>query len=702
MEGILARLKLTPELIRRNQTTNRSRGQKINLSQKNRMAQNRFWLYGGIFLLFVFIALATMFVSLRYTKQSASYLEMIGRMQIYNQNLTNASQQALLGNEIAFVQLQDSKNYLNQFSALLKTESKYHETLPASMHVALSDELLDEYQRVWRIKENKIGLLINSRDVLINVAGIANDINIASIRLQELFYELSVQMEQLGGLSKEVMITKLIGMLARSLTKSVNTLLSGEFVISDITEQLTKEREQLLVLLKALSDGDGELGIAALKDKSVLEKLVQIQVFSKAIDDQVRVIQKQAPEVVAAKLALHDSFKINEVLLSTLDKLKNKIEEQEASAKTWQDLVFYLSIGLVLGSLIIFGRAFSDYLQRQKAIGEREVESAQKAILRLLDEMGALSEGNLTVRAAVTEDITGAIADSINYTVEELQKLVVQINQAGTNVNEVSSQAQRVSTQLLAATHNQSRQIEETTVSVLGMAESINTVASAAEEGASVAKHSLTAAEKGAIAVRDAIMGMNEIRTSIQETAKRIKRLGESSQEIGEIIALISDITEQTNVLALNAAIQAASAGEAGKGFSVIAQEVQRLAEHSAESTKQISSLVRAIQGDTKETIAAMERSTYGVVEGTKRANATGEALEEIEEIANRLAQLVAKIFDATQIQTKSVDKVTKNMENILAITRQTNDGTSQNAKLVKQISGFASELKASVAKFKV
>ena len=702
MEGILARLKLTPELIRKNQTTNRSRGQKINLSQKNRMAQNRFWLYGGIFLIFVFIALATMFVSLRYTKQSASYLEMIGRMQIYNQNLTNASQQALLGNEIAFVQLQDSKNYLNQFSELLRGENKYPETLPTSMHVALSDELLDEYQRVWRIKENKIGLLINSRDVLINVAGIANDINIASIRLQELLYELSVQMEQLGGLSKEVMITKLIGMLARSLTKSVNTLLSGEFVISDITEQLTKEREQLLVLLKALSDGDSELGIPALKDKRVLEKLVPIQALSKAIDDQVRIIQKQAPEVIAAKLALHDSFKINEVLLSTLDKLKSKIEEQEVSAKTWQDLVFYLSIGLVLGSLIIFGRTFSDYLQRQKAVGEREVESAQKAILRLLDEMGALSEGNLTVRAAVTEDITGAIADSINYTVEELQKLVVQINQAGTNVNEVSSQAQRVSTQLLAATHSQSRQIEEATVSVLSMAESINTVASAAEEGANVAKHSLTAAEKGAIAVRDAIMGMNEIRTSIQETAKRIKRLGESSQEIGEIIALISDITEQTNVLALNAAIQAASAGEAGKGFSVIAQEVQRLAEHSAESTKQISSLVRAIQGDTKETIAAMERSTYGVVEGTKRANATGEALEEIEEIANRLAQLVAKIFDATQIQTKSVDKVTKNMENILAITRQTNDGTSQNAKLVKQISGFASELKASVAKFKV
>lgn len=702
MEGILSRLKLTPELIRKSQTTTSTRGRKINLSQKNRLIQNRFWLYGSLFLLFVFVALTTMFVSLQYTKQSSSYLDILGRMQVHNQNLTRASQQALLGNEIAFVQLQDSKNYLNQFSALLMSGEKYRDVLPALVRVTLSDELLDEYQRVWQIKESKIGLLINSRDVLINVAGISNDINIASIRLQELLYELSIQMEQLSGLSKEIMIAKLISVLARSLTKSVNTLLSGEFVISDITEQLTKEREQLLTLLKALSDGDSELGIAALKNKSVLERFVQIQAISKAIDDQVRVIQKQAPEVIAAKLALHDSFKTNEVLLNTLDKLKHKVEEQETSAKTWQNLIFYVSIGLVLGSLIIFARAFSDYLQRQKALGEKEIESTQKAILRLLDEMGALSEGNLTVRAAVTEDITGAIADSINYTVEELQKLVIQINQAGTNVNEVAFQAQQASAQLLDATQNQSRQIEETTISVLGMAESINTVASSAEEGANVARYSLTAAEKGAIAVRDAIIGMNEIRTSIQETGKRIKRLGESSQEIGEIVALISDITEQTNVLALNAAIQAASAGEAGKGFSVIAQEVQRLAEHSAEATKQIGSLVRAIQGDTKETIAAMERSTNGVVEGTKRANATGEALEEIEEIANRLAQLVAKIFDATQLQTKSVNKVTKNMENILSITRQTNDGTSQNAKLVKQISGFASELKASVAKFKV
>lgn len=702
MEGILSRLKLTPELIKKSQTVNRTRGRKINLSQKNRLIQNRFWLYGSLFLLFVFVALATMFVSLQYTKQSAFYLDALGRMQIYNQNLTRASQQALVGNEIAFVQLQDSKNYLNQASALLSSGGKYREMLPASMQVSLSDELLDEYQRVWQIRESKIGLLINSRDVLISVAGISNDINIVSIRLQELLYELSLQMEQLGGLSKEVMITKLISVLARSLTKSVNTLLSGEFVISDMTEQLTKEREQLVNLFKALSDGDSELGIAALKNKSVLEKFAQIQTLSRAIDDQVRVIQKQAPEVIAAKLALHDSVKTNEVLLNTLDKLKNKVEEQETSAKTWQNLIFYVSIGLVLGSLIIFARAFSDHLQRQKALGEKEVESTQKAILRLLDEMGALSEGNLTVRAAVTEDITGAIADSINYTVEELQKLVVQINQAGTKVNEVASQAQQVSTQLLDATQSQSRQIEDSTISVLGMAESINTVASAAEEGANVAKHSLTAAGKGATAVRDAIIGMNEIRTSIQETGKRIKRLGESSQEIGEIVALISDITEQTNVLALNAAIQAASAGEAGKGFSVIAQEVQRLAEHSAEATKQIGMLVRAIQGDTKETIAAMERSTNGVVEGTKRANATGEALEEIEEIANRLAQLVAKIFDATQLQTKSVSKVAKNMENILAITRQTNDGTSQNATLVKQISGFASELKASVAKFKV
>jgi len=308
----------------------------------------------------------------------------------------------------------------------------------------------------------------------------------------------------------------------------------------------------------------------------------------------------------------------------------------------------------------------------------------------------------LTVRTDITNETTGAIADAINCTIEELHTLVEQVNQAGALVVKASNQAQYVSTELLSAAQHQSTKIEETTLAVLGMAESISEVSNLATESAKVAEQSLTTAERGGIAVRDSIAGMNEIRLYIQDTSKRIKRLGESSQEIGEIIALISDITDQTNVLALNAALQASAAGEAGRGFSVIAQEVQRLAERSTEASKQISELIMTIQGDTQDAIAAMERSTLGVAQGAQRSDAAGRALEEIEQVSKQLAQRVTHIFDVTNMQTRAAHQVVANMEDILHITRKNTEGTRKTTTSIKQIAGFSSELKASVSNFKV
>ena len=245
--------------------------------------------------------------------------------------------------------------------------------------------------------------------------------------------------------------------------------------------------------------------------------------------------------------------------------------------------------------------------------------------------MGDLADGDLTMRAQVTEDITGAIADSMNYTIDELRTLVTGVNNAAIQVTQKTAQAQSISAELLGAAERQSKEIEETTAQVLQVSRSISEVSTTAEEGARVAQRSLAAADKGRAAVQNSISGMNDIREQIQETSKRIKRLGESSQEIGEIVELISDITEQTNVLALNAAIQAASAGEAGRGFSVVAEEVQRLAERSGEATKQIGAIVKTIQADTQDAVAAMEKSTQGVVEGAKLSDAAGQALSEID-----------------------------------------------------------------------
>ena len=364
---------------------------------------------------------------------------------------------------------------------------------------------------------------------------------------------------------------------------------------------------------------------------------------------------------------------------------------------------------LVIGGIALMVKVYIDDNRRQAEESERQRQEAarvnqsnQDAILRLMNEMGGLADGDLTVTATVSEDITGAIADSVNYTVEELRVLVGRINKAAAQVAGATDVARETSTRLLAATEKQSKEILDTSSSVLSMARAINQVSGSAAESANVARQSLAAAQKGTAAVQNSISGMSEIREQIQDTAKRIKRLGESSQEIGEIVELITDITEQTNVLALNAAIQAASAGEAGRGFTVVAEEVQRLSERSAEATKQIGAIGKTIQTDTQEAVAAMEKSTQGVVEGAKLSDNAGQALTEIGQVSTRLAELIEGIAGTTQQQAKTAGAVATNMQDILAVTKQTSEGMQQTAVSIGQLSDLAQELKGSVSNFKI
>lgn len=363
--------------------------------------------------------------------------------------------------------------------------------------------------------------------------------------------------------------------------------------------------------------------------------------------------------------------------------------------------LLFLGLGLVL-FMYFYGKkltAQSMALTNQLA---KEGQDNQEAVLQLLDEMGDLADGDLTVKAQVRDSITGAIADSINYTIDNLRDLVVGINHATEQVTSATSVAYGTSAQLLTAAETQSEQIMQTTDAVTDMTRSILQVSSNAAQASEVAQRSLHAATQGSQAVQNTISGMNDIRTQIQETSKRIKRLGESSQEISEIVELISDITEQTNILALNAAIQAASAGEAGRGFTVVAEEVQRLAERSSEATKQISAIVKTIQTDTHGAVVAMERSTEGVVEGARVADAAGQALTEIESVTNNLARLIQSISTATNAQSESATTVANNMQLIQEITTQTTEGTQLTADSVGQLTSLAEELRSSVAGFKL
>jgi len=341
-------------------------------------------------------------------------------------------------------------------------------------------------------------------------------------------------------------------------------------------------------------------------------------------------------------------------------------------------------------------------IDRQRRLSEEERNHTQAAILRLMNEMGDLADGDLTIRTTVSEDITGAIADSVNYTIEELAALVSRINDAAGRVTTATQAAQHTSAELLNATERQSHQIEDAGATVQNMAQQMITASERALHTAQVARRSLESARKGADSVENTIRGMNAIREKIQETSKRIKRLGESSQEIGEIVELISDITEQTNVLALNAAIQAASAGDAGRGFTVVAEEVQRLAERSAEATKQIAAIVKTIQTDTQDAVGAMENATRDVVEGARLSDAAGQALAEMGQVSMDAAHLIEQISTDTQYQAAEAIRVAESMKEILGITEQTTHGTKQTAESVGQLTDLAIELKGSVSGFKV
>jgi twitching motility protein PilJ len=340
--------------------------------------------------------------------------------------------------------------------------------------------------------------------------------------------------------------------------------------------------------------------------------------------------------------------------------------------------------------------------QRRADAQRHETDRNQQAIMRLLDEMSSLAEGDLTVQATVTEDITGAIADSVNYAVEALRKLVTTISQSGIQLDGAARQTQALASHLARASSAQSKQVGAATESIGAVASSIEEVSGNAERAADVARHSVDVAHKGGDAVRRTIDGMNTIRETIQETSKRIKRLGESSQEIGNIVELISDIAEQTNILALNASIQASMAGEAGRGFAVVADEVQRLAERAANATKQIEVLVRTIQTDTNEAVVSMERSTTDVVGGALLAENAGAALQEIEQVSNQIASLVQNISASARGQSSAAQNIARNMQVLREISAQSADSTSATSQAIVKLADLSAALRKSITGFRL
>jgi len=628
------------------------------------------------------------------------YIATAGKIRMLSQRLAKAAQQASQGNAAAFRQLRESRDeFVSLLRFLTQGGAMAEVSLPPSPESVRP--ALDALSTEWKKNERNAALVISEERNLVALGESVRAINLNNPALQELADEIAALSVQTGGSVRQNAITAQLMMLTQRMAKNANTMLAEAVVDPEVAFLLGKDTNTYRNTLQGLLQGSESMRIQRVADGDLRGKIGELERAFQEYQRAVSAILGNQQSLVNAKRASFDLFNDSEALLGAAERLASAYDaEQEKRQLNFAGLAVVSALALVV--LLLIGKVYVDDSRLRAEESERANRANQDAILRLLDEIGNLANGDLTVRAKVTEDVTGAIADSINYTIDELRRLVTGITGAAQQVTAATQEAQAVTGQLLQAAQKQAAEIQGTGQSVAQMTVSMQEVSKSANDSASVARTSLSAAEKGAQAVHNAIRGMNDIREQIQETSKRIKRLGESSQEIGEIVQLISDITEQTNVLALNAAIQAASAGEAGRGFTVVAEEVQRLAERSAEATKHIGAIVKSIQRDTQDAVEAMERSTRGVVDGTKTADEAGEALREIEQISNRLAELIGGISSSTQQQASSAAKVAANMKAILAITQLTSEGTKKTAASAARLTTLADGLKSSVSGFKL
>jgi twitching motility protein PilJ len=631
-----------------------------------------------------------------------------GQALMQSQRLAKSVSQALVGSASAFGEVREASDILAKNVRALKDGGEGIAAAPAAAQAAV-EPLMPLIDRA----EKNAAVVLAQQKTLTQVGQALRAINRQSSELLETAETVaSLKMQQEANANELTAVGQLV-MLTQRIGKSANEFLTTEGVSPEAVFLLGKDLNSFREISNGLLSGSAELRLAPAKDAQTRERLQQLITQYEKTRADASAILNNLQGLVAAREAQSSVVADSETLRLGLEDVQSKLGGGLGGGSWFLILAGLGLLGagglgfLRLGNIDQAQRmnvadAQRVQAQRQEQEAKRVNDANQAAILRLMNELQTVAEGDLTQQATVTEDITGAIADSVNYTVEELRTLVAQVQGAVGRVTDTTQQVESTSTELLAASTEQLREIRETGESVLQMATRINDVSSTAQQTAGVARQSLAAAETGRQAVQNTIGGMNAMRDQIQETSKRIKRLGESSQEIGEITELISDITEQTNVLALNAAIQAASAGEAGRGFSVVAEEVQRLAERSGDATKQIAALVKAIQTDTADAVAAMERSTQGVVESTRLSDAAGNALGDIDRVTRQLAELIEQISKQASHEARSANVVASNIQHIFAVTEQTGEGTRSTAQMVRELSRTAEELKASVSRFKI
>jgi len=663
--------------------------------------------YISLLIITMLVGIANLGIGFFQGQQNQVRLTKAGDLRVLSQQVAKNAAEASKGNTEAFDLLSSSIiEFEAQYSHLAQGDDS--KGLGRSPDAILNREV-KQVGDLWQEMKRDAEEISSGREIVVNLYQISSELSDSIPQMEFLYTNVQDVLLDTRAPAEQVMYATRQSTYLERIIRSFQKVLVGGEDAELASENFGKDVELFGEILGGMLEGDDMLGVRKITNLDAKSSLTEISTLFETVKSHVGQVIGSKEELFKVHKASKEIFsQANRMLVLTEQLQSAYINASESKGVGYWGYSAVAAGFILLLFILLWRRQATDdksRTTRARVSADQEKlqnERNQQAIIRLLDEMEGLADGDLTANATVTEDFTGAIADAMNFTIDQLRSLVSTIKDSVGKLSNATTDTQGISIELAQASRNQAQEITGASAAINEMAVSIEQVSANASESTTVAEKSVEIAKKGGEVVRNTIQGMDTIREQIQETSKRIKRLGESSQEIGDIVSLINDISDQTNILALNAAIQASMAGEAGRGFAVVADEVQRLAERSGNATDQIEALVKAIQTDTNEAVISMESSTAEVVHGARLAQDAGVALEEIERVSTSLADLIQNISNAARQQAASAGHVSNTMNVIQEITNQTSEGTSNTANSIGTLAELADELNGSIAGFKL
>ncbi len=653
---------------------------------------------GFLVLLLAFVAI-TFFLITKESRNEQEWIRLSTDLQVHSQQLAKSAAEAVEGNSNAFIQLGDSAGIISDAVKTLKNGDKFR-SLPALPRV-MSDTLSD-LDRKWTRMDTNANSILERESLVLDLAAASSSFIRAIPEIQELTDQAVRELTKSNAPSNQVFVAGRQLVLSDRILRHLKEMLRGGAGSVAAADNFTREIDYFEQTMDALLHGSRSVGVTQVQNASAMKSLNAARLLYDNVRPQLDIVLASSSDILAVRGAADEIFVDSLDMFDLSRRLADDVL-QRSGTRLWPSLWSgSLALIVILVSIALMVRSFLGAERRRAVEAGMQNQKNQQAIMRLLDEMSSLADGDLTVKATVTDDMTGAIADSVNFAVEQLRELVTGINITAQTVSESANETMATTGQLAVAAGQQAEQVREATDTINEMAESFDGMAERSRQSSEVAQRSVAIAHNGSQMVQQSIKGMDTIREQIQETSKRIKRLGESSQEIGDIVELINGIAEQTNILALNAAIQSASAGGAGRGFAVVADEVQRLAERASNAHRRIEMLVQNIQTDTSEAVISMESTTSEVVSGAEKAEDAGEALQRIESTSKDLSKLIEEISQEAQTQSESATRIAEQMNSIRDVSIQTSGGSKQTAQSMGRLADLVHKLSESVADFKL